>query len=85
MSKIKKTPKTKSLDIADATGLAMLAPARSAAERMGLNAYTMALCNKMGVEANPNRVSQVRIWLGLEPKQWKHPRAGVAKMMLEIK
>ena len=80
----KKTTK-KSIDIADATGLAMLAPARAAAERMGLNAYTMALCAKMGVDAVPTRVGQVRTWLSTDPKTWKHPRAGIVKLMLEIK
>ncbi len=83
MSKTKKKPTT-TLDAADRIGMAMLAPARATRDKLGVNEFTLRLCEKLGWPYLPRRVQQVQTWLTLEPSIWQHPRAGVAKAMLEI-
>jgi len=84
MSKTKKKLKPTELDAADRIGMAMMAPARATRDALGVNEFTLRLCEKLGWPYLPRRVQQVQTWLTLEPECWQHPRAGVAKAMLEI-
>ena len=81
---MKKTKKKPTLDTADGIGMDMLLPARIACEAMGVNQFTLRLCERMGWPYLPRRVQQVQVWLSTDASVWQHPRAGVAKAMLEI-
>jgi len=80
-----KSKQKSQLDAADRTCIAMLAPARATAERMGVDVFTRKLCAALEWEYSPNRRTQVETWLTLDERAWKHMRAGVAFTMLEIK
>ncbi len=77
-----KTPK---LDAAALACMAQLAPARAVCERMGAAAFAAKLCDKTGLPMSPKRVQQVREWLSEDAETFTHPRAGIVKLMLEIK
>jgi len=72
-------------DAVDKVGIEMLAPARATAQRIGINAFTLQLCQKCGWDFVPNRVAQVKRALSTEPSVFMHPRAGFARLMLEVK
>ena len=82
---MKKTKKNQgTFDTADGIGMDMLAPARAACAALGVNQFTLRLCERMGWPYLPRRVQQVQVWLSTDASVWQHPRAGVAKAMLEI-
>ena len=70
------------LDAVDRIGIAMLAPARATVARIGLNEFTAKLGSAIGRPISTWNVSQ---WLGTDAATFRHPRAGVAKLMLDIK
>lgn len=79
-----KTPKNDKLNKSDRIAMKLLAPARAAAERMGYAEFTRELHKRLGMPYQSNRINEVRTWLTANEWEFRHPRAGVAHVMLEI-
>lgn len=79
-----KTETNTKLNKSDRIAMKRLAPARAAAERMGWSKFTAELHKRLGIPYQSNRINEVKAWLTLNEWEFRHPRYGVAAVMLEI-